>query len=51
MAILTVIVIFPVARIIKRSGRCGCWALEMFVPLVNFIALWVFAFTLWLLYL
>ena len=47
MVIIMVIFLYPVARIIKRTGHSGWWALLMFVPLVNFIALWVFAFTRW----
>ena len=47
MVILMLIFLYPVARILKRTGHSGWWALLMFVPLVNFIALWVFAFTRW----
>ncbi len=34
-------------RILHRAGRSGWWVLTMFIPLVNIIMLWVFAFTRW----
>lgn len=34
-------------RIISKAGYAGAWALLLFVPLVNLIALFVFAFSDW----
>jgi len=37
----------PSAMILARVGHSPWWALLVFVPLVNFVALWVFAFGRW----
>ena len=34
-------------RIIGRMGFSPLWAIVMFIPLVNLIALWILAFTEW----
>jgi len=47
MVIIMIIFLYPVARIIKRTGHSGWWALLIFVPLGNFIGLWILAFTRW----
>lgn len=38
---------FPASRILKRVGFSAWWSLVMLAPLVNVIALWVFAFVPW----
>jgi hypothetical protein len=47
--LLLLIVIFgvPIARILHRSGRSRWWTIVAFVPLLNLIGLWVFAFARW----
>jgi hypothetical protein len=47
--LLFLIVIFgvPIAQIVHRSGRSRWWTVIAFVPLLNVIALWVFAFSRW----
>jgi NADH:ubiquinone oxidoreductase subunit 3 (subunit A) len=47
LVIITTIFLYPVARILKRTGHSGWWALLVFLPLVNLAALWVFAFARW----
>jgi uncharacterized membrane protein YhaH (DUF805 family) len=47
LAFVLVIVVFPVWRIVSRTGRSGWWCLLMFIPLVNIVALWIFAFVNW----
>jgi uncharacterized membrane protein YhaH (DUF805 family) len=37
----------PVASILHRAGRSRWWMLIAFIPLLNLIGLWVFAFTRW----
>jgi len=44
MAILYPFVIF---RIVSKAGYRGWWALVIFVPVLNLIMLWVFAFAKW----
>ena len=42
-----VIVGVPVMQILKRTGFSRAWVLIMFVPLVNLVFLWIYAFTRW----
>jgi hypothetical protein len=37
----------PIANILHRAGRSRWWIILAFVPFVNLICLWVFAFTRW----
>ena len=37
----------PVARILGRVGLSAWWTILAFIPFVNVIALWVFAFAQW----
>jgi hypothetical protein len=41
------IFVFPIARILGRVGLSGWWSILAIIPLVNLIALWVFAFASW----
>lgn len=34
-------------RILKKAGYSDWWTLTTFIPIVNFIAIWVFAFAKW----
>jgi hypothetical protein len=45
--LLIIIVAVPVANILHRAGRSRWWTILAFLPLVNLIGLWVFAFTRW----
>jgi hypothetical protein len=45
--IILLIVVFPVFRIIKRTGHSGWWTLVMFFPLLNLVGLWLLAFSRW----
>jgi uncharacterized membrane protein YoaK (UPF0700 family) len=42
-----VIVGVPVANVLHRAGRSRWWTIVAFIPLLNLIGLWVFAFTRW----
>ena len=37
----------PVANILHRAGRSRWWTILAFIPFLNLIGLWVFAFTRW----
>lgn len=37
----------PVIRIIQKAGYGWAWFLLALVPVVNLVALWVFAFSRW----
>jgi hypothetical protein len=45
--VMVVLVLYPVGRILGRVGFSPFWSLLVFVPIVNLIALWVFAFGEW----
>ncbi|MGE5540367.1 MAG: hypothetical protein ACM30I_17255 [Gemmatimonas sp.] len=45
--ILLVVVLYPTARVLRRAGRHPLWCLITLVPIVNIVALWVFAYTPW----
>ncbi len=49
IAIIIVLAIYfvPILMIIRKAGYNGWWILILFVPLVNIIMLWVFAFASW----
>jgi uncharacterized membrane protein YhaH (DUF805 family) len=40
-------IIPPVFRIIRRMGHSGWWCLLFFIPLLNWIGLWVLAYVQW----
>jgi len=46
LAILAIFLV-PGWRILRRTGHSGWWVLLWFVPLVNILALWIFAFARW----
>jgi uncharacterized membrane protein YhaH (DUF805 family) len=37
----------PVVKILQKAGYSGWWCLIVFVPLVNIVMLYVFAFANW----
>jgi hypothetical protein len=41
------LVAIPVANVLRRTGRSRWWTVLGFVPGLNLIALWVFAFSRW----
>jgi uncharacterized membrane protein YhaH (DUF805 family) len=45
--LLLVIYLVPVVVILRKAGYSGWWCLIIFVPLVNVIMLYVFAFANW----
>lgn len=47
MLIYALILIIPTARILQRTGYSPWLSVLAIVPIVNLIALWVFAFARW----
>ena len=45
--IMVVAVIYPIGRILNRAGFSPFWSIAALIPLVNLVALWVFAFLDW----
>ncbi|TKR55447.1 hypothetical protein D7I39_11060 [Allopusillimonas ginsengisoli] len=42
-----VLIVLPAAMIIGKAGYSRWWVILTFIPLVNLIMLWVFAFARW----
>ena len=42
-----VVSVIALVRIVQRAGYNGWWALIMFVPVANLLALWYFGFGPW----
>ena len=47
IAVLFAITVVPFIRIFQKAGRTGWWAVLMFIPVINVILLWIFAFSKW----
>ena len=48
MPLLAIVLLgVPVASVLHRAGRSRWWTLIAFIPLLNLIGLWVFAFSRW----
>lgn len=47
VAVLYIIVGIPVLKILRRTGHSGWASILAAIPLVNIVALWVFAFKQW----
>jgi hypothetical protein len=45
--LLLILVGVPIARVVHRSGHSRWWTIIAFIPLLNLIGLWVFAFARW----
>jgi len=45
--VFAVIFLIPAWRIVSKAGYSGAWSLFVFVPVINVIMLWVFAFSTW----
>jgi len=47
MLIFALVFLVPAWKIVAKAGYSGAWSLFVFVPLINLIMLWVFAFSTW----
>ena len=47
IAFYFVILGVPIMRILKRTGFSPAWVLILFVPIVNLVFLWIYAFMRW----
>ena len=45
--ILSFLVLSPIIKILRRTGYSEWWALLLYVPLFNVVALWLFAYGRW----
>jgi uncharacterized membrane protein YhaH (DUF805 family) len=47
LTLYVLVLIVPAVKVLRRVGFSGWWSILIFVPLVNIIALWIFAFGRW----
>ncbi len=47
LVIYFVLIGIPIMQILKKIGYSRAWVLIGFVPLINLIFLWIFAFSRW----
>ena len=47
VVVILAVYLVPIIKILNKAGYSGWWCLLFFVPLVNLIMLWVFAFADW----
>ena len=45
--VLLAVPLLMIGRVLRRAGFSPWWALLVLVPLVNLVALWVFAYMRW----
>ena len=45
--VAAVLAVIPAWKIVSKAGYNGAWSLLIFVPLVNIIMMYVFAFNQW----
>jgi Na+/melibiose symporter-like transporter len=45
--VIFIVLLVPFVKILHRTGHSGWWILRWFIPVVNLIALWIFAFGRW----
>jgi uncharacterized membrane protein YhaH (DUF805 family) len=45
--ILSFVVLSPIIKILRRTGYSEWWALLLYVPLINIVGLWLFAYGRW----
>jgi hypothetical protein len=47
LAVFFAFTLWMLARILDRAGYAAAWGLVMWLPVINLIAVWVFAFLDW----
>lgn len=47
LALYVLLVQWPLWRIVSKAGFHGAWSLLALLPLVNFVAYWIFALKKW----
>ena len=45
--VILILYAIPAARILNKAGFSRWWTIPFFIPLLNLVPLWVFAFTRW----
>lgn len=47
VTVFPLLYLVPTWKIVSKAGYSGAWSLLSFVPVVNLVMLWVFAFSTW----
>jgi hypothetical protein len=47
VVLIIVGLLIPIQRILRRAGFSGWWCLLFFIPIANFVGLWMLAFKRW----
>ena len=47
LILISLLFLPPVVRILKRTGHSPWWCLIAWIPLANFIGLWILAYIPW----
>jgi uncharacterized membrane protein YhaH (DUF805 family) len=47
LGVMLVVYVIPAVMILRKAGYSGWWCLLGFVPIVNIVMVWVFAFSDW----
>jgi uncharacterized membrane protein YhaH (DUF805 family) len=45
--IVSFLVLSPIIKVLRRTGYSEWWALLLYVPVLNVVALWLFAYGRW----
>ena len=47
LLVYSLAIVIPFGQLLRRSGLSRWWLLLAFVPVINVVALWVFAYVRW----
>jgi len=47
LLLLSLSTFVPLVKILNKAGYSGAWVLLALIPMVNLVALWIFAFSTW----
>lgn len=47
LIVILLVYLIPGIKILRKAGYSGWWIILLFIPVVNIIFLWVFAFADW----
>jgi uncharacterized membrane protein YhaH (DUF805 family) len=47
IVVVLLVYVVPAVKILQKAGYSGWWIILGFIPLVNLVMLWVFAFARW----
>ena len=47
LSIYAIAIVLPFGQLLRRTGFSRWWILLSFVPIINVVALWIFAYCKW----